>query len=134
MTDKNPLIVAIHGAGMHAGVWGGVVPHLLGYRIHALNLPGHTGTSTADDLLPTIDAMADFSGIFLADFGSDGPGGVQYNLSINGGDGTDSGVVDTNSGEKVILNLVGGEIIGSTEFGGLEVFRISVDLTGKDQL
>lgn len=50
-------IIAIHGAGMTAGVWGGLAPHLLDHSFRPLTLPGHdlkTGTA----LLPDIAAMA----------------------------------------------------------------------------
>lgn len=50
-------IIAIHGAGMTAGVWGGLAPHLLDHSFRPLTLPGHdpkTGTA----LLQDISAMA----------------------------------------------------------------------------
>lgn len=50
-------IVAIHGAGMTAGVWGGLVPHLLDHSFRALTLPGHDAKS-GGSLLPDIPAMA----------------------------------------------------------------------------
>lgn len=34
-------ILAIHGAGMHAGAWGGLIPFLTDYHFNALTLPGH---------------------------------------------------------------------------------------------
>ena len=50
-------IVAIHGAGMTAGIWGGLVPHLLDHSFRALTLPGHDAKS-GGSLLPDIAAMA----------------------------------------------------------------------------
>ena len=50
-------IVAIHGAGLHAGVWGGLVPHLLDHSFRAITLPGHD-VKSGTALLPDIAAMA----------------------------------------------------------------------------
>jgi len=43
MTDpqKRQTIIALHGAGMHAGIWGGMMPHLLDYHVSPVTLPGH---------------------------------------------------------------------------------------------
>lgn len=43
MTDpqKRQTIIALHGAGMHAGIWGGMIPHLLDYHVSPVTLPGH---------------------------------------------------------------------------------------------
>lgn len=57
MTQKRMNIVAIHGAGMTAGVWGGLVPHLLDHSFRALTLPGHDAKS-GGTLLPDIAGMA----------------------------------------------------------------------------
>ncbi|MCS5708169.1 VWA domain-containing protein [Candidatus Berkiella cookevillensis] len=83
------------------------------------------------------DAVASFAGIFSINFGADGPkdidnddiadiDAVQYTLSISA-EGTNSGLVDTLSNENIMLYLELGEVVGRTENGNLEVFRISVD-------
>lgn len=40
-TQKRQTIIALHGAGMHAGIWGGIMPHLLDYHVSPVTLPGH---------------------------------------------------------------------------------------------
>ncbi len=50
-------IVAIHGAGMTAGIWDALPSHLMGHSLRALTLPGHGG---GDAPLATIEDMADF--------------------------------------------------------------------------
>jgi len=67
-----------------------------------------------------------------SDFGADGAadaGSVVYSLDLNPGG---SGLVDTLSGEAVALSLEGGEIVGRTESGLDEVFRISIDPSSGD--
>ena len=67
-----------------------------------------------------------------SDFGADGAadsGSLVYSLDLNPGD---SGLVDTLSGEAVALSLEGGEIVGRTENGLDEVFRISIDPSSGD--
>ncbi len=63
MTNKRKTIIAIHGAGMNASVFGGLAP-LLGddHVFHAITLPGHDveGTSVRGDLLYSIQTMADW--------------------------------------------------------------------------
>lgn len=51
MPDQKKTIVAIHGAGMHAGVW-----ESLPLAAESLSLPGHAGTTGA--LLPSIEEMS----------------------------------------------------------------------------
>lgn len=50
-------IIAIHGAGMTAGIWGGIVPHLLDHAFRPVSLPGHD-PKAGSALLPDIPAMA----------------------------------------------------------------------------
>ncbi|GIK99904.1 MAG: hypothetical protein BroJett029_41130 [Alphaproteobacteria bacterium] len=68
-------------------------------------------------------------------FGSDGEAAATatvYGLVLNGGDGVDSGLDDTESGENVLLYTDGGAIVGRTAVGDEEVFRISVDSASGD--
>ncbi len=57
-------LIAVHGAGMNAQVWGGMAPHLAaaGYGAHfqAINLPGHHAGDDGSLLLEGIGAMAAF--------------------------------------------------------------------------
>ncbi len=56
--------------------------------------------------------------------GADGEQSKVYSLVLNAGA---TGLTDTLSGEPVVLSEEGGAIVGRTETGGDEVFRISVD-------
>ncbi|WP_143087934.1 DUF5801 repeats-in-toxin domain-containing protein [Nitratireductor indicus] len=56
--------------------------------------------------------------------GADGEQSKIYSLVLNDGS---TGLTDTASGEAVILVRDGDDIVGQTENGGAEVFRISVD-------
>ena len=82
-------------------------------------------------------AMASFAGVFSPDFGTDGgkdagndgmvdADAVTYALDVSA-PGVASGLTDTLSNESVALNLVGGDVVGTTSVGGDEVFRVSVD-------
>jgi VCBS repeat-containing protein len=75
------------------------------------------------------DAAVNFATAFTVSFGADGPGSVHYTLSINGGDGTDSGLIDTLTGDPVRLYMNGGAIEGRNG-SGETVFVISVDSGG----
>jgi pimeloyl-ACP methyl ester carboxylesterase len=55
--SNRKTIVAIHGAGMHGGIWGAITPHVLDYRFRALSLPGHAPDDNVP-LLSDIGAMA----------------------------------------------------------------------------
>lgn len=57
MGTSRKSIIAIHGAGMTGGVWGGLAPHLLDHSFRAITLPGHDPQNPAP-LLPDIAAMA----------------------------------------------------------------------------
>ncbi|MBN8243045.1 hypothetical protein JF546_08500 [Nitratireductor aquimarinus] len=61
--------------------------------------------------------------------GADGEQSKVYSLVLNAGA---TGLTDTLSGEPVVLSEEGGAIVGRTETGGDEVFRISVDANTGD--
>jgi VCBS repeat-containing protein len=88
---------------------------------------GSAGELILDETLLAVDATADLSGLFATtlDYGADGAGTVAYQLGVVAGP---SGLIDSLSGEAVILSIVGGVIFGRTSTH--EVFRISVDSTG----
>ncbi|WP_207209860.1 DUF5801 repeats-in-toxin domain-containing protein, partial [Tropicimonas sp. IMCC6043] len=94
---------------------------------------------TVDESDFTTDDSADFSTVFDPQFGNDGfkdaddndvedDDAVTYALSVKdlGGATVYSGLTDTLSNEAVVLTLEGGDVVGRTETGGLEVFRVSV--------
>ncbi|WP_085906899.1 DUF5801 repeats-in-toxin domain-containing protein [Kiloniella majae] len=75
------------------------------------------------------DDSLDFSGRFASSFGADGPGSLTYDVSAT--DGTDSGLIDTATGDPVLLYSQGGDVYGRV--GGSDgeiVFKVSVDGNG----
>ena len=54
-------LIALHGAGMNAQVWGGLAPHMAaagyGASFQPVNLPGHRGGEEAVPLLTTVADM-----------------------------------------------------------------------------
>ncbi|WP_275546138.1 retention module-containing protein [Pseudomonas sp. Marseille-Q0931] len=73
-------------------------------------------------------ATRDFSSAFNAEYGADGAGWLRYDLAIKA---TDSGLVDTTSGEKVKLSFnAQGVLEGRTETGNQLVFTLAVDQAG----
>ena len=73
------------------------------------------------------DASASFAGIFASSFGADGAGSITYALGTIAGP---SGLVDTATGQNVILSLNGTVVEGRTETGGDLVFTIAVAANG----
>jgi VCBS repeat-containing protein len=65
--------------------------------------------------------------VFTTNFGADGAGTVTYALGINGGS---TGLVDTATGQNVVLTLVGGQVVATAGVGGATVFTLSVDGSG----
>ena len=59
MTSKRKTIIALHGAGMNASVFGGIAP-LLGddHAFHAITFPGHD--AGRGELLYSIQAMGEW--------------------------------------------------------------------------
>jgi len=81
--------------------------------------------------------FADFSDLFDTAFGNDGfkdtddddvadADAITYAVTISNA-GDDTGLVDSLTGDAVLLDTEGLDVIGVTEFGGLEVFRVSAD-------
>ena len=98
-------------------------------------------TLTTDDAATIGEAFDTASASFSAAmqaavtplYGADGPGGLMvggYSLSINGGNGADSGL--NSNGLDILLSKEGGDVVGRTTAG--EVFRLSVDSNGLVQL
>ena len=97
--------------------------------------PSISATGAGPELLVdesdfTTDATASFAGAFTSDAGNDGEDGTAYTLSIVGGNGTDSGLDETLTGQSVLLSMDGDDIVGTIDGGATEVFRISVDGSG----
>ena len=75
------------------------------------------------------NATQSFAANFTANFGADGPGGITYSLGVSGAN-ADSGLVDTLTGQAVVLNVVNGQVVGTAGIGGPVVFTVSVDASG----
>jgi hypothetical protein len=86
-------------------------------------------TLTVDESAYGTDATASFAGQFTPTYGADGPGAaaLTYALTTPGGA---SGLIDTLTGESVVLSKVGNDIVGKTSGSGDTVFVVSVDATG----
>jgi hypothetical protein len=84
---------------------------------------------TVDETDLTIDATAPFAAAFSVNHGTDGAGTVTYALSVSAPN-ADSGLVDTATGQAVLLNAVGGVVEGRTAIDGDLVFTVSVAANG----
>ena len=76
------------------------------------------------------NASASFVNVFTAAFGVDGPaaaGPIVFALGINAGS---SGLIDTATGNAVVLALEGGQVVGRAGAGGAIVFTVSVNVAG----
>lgn len=73
---------------------------------------------------PSVFSSIDFSGVFLVDYGSNGPGDVTYALGLSGGSTTP--LLSSVSGESIRLENHNGVIEGLTE-GGQQAFTVTVD-------
>jgi|GEM_PF-1869155 len=73
------------------------------------------------------NATANFSGVFNVQPGADGLQSLTYNLSVQN---ANSGLVDTETNQEVILSLNAGVIEGRTSISNQLVFTLSVNLTG----
>jgi len=91
--------------------------------------PVNAPTLTVDDTTLLTDDTKNFAGQFTPTFGADGQGATprSYALSTPGGA---SGLVDTASGQNVVLSLSAGVIEGRTATSSLLVFTVSVDQSG----
>ncbi|AZO44962.1 hypothetical protein EJ076_29600 [Mesorhizobium sp. M7D.F.Ca.US.005.01.1.1] len=77
------------------------------------------------------NASDDFSTQFTKNGGTDGEASTIHTLSITGGNGTDSGLIDTASGGAVLLFNNGGVIEGRVgSSGGILVFTVTTTATG----
>ncbi|TGP13156.1 hypothetical protein EN874_033475, partial [Mesorhizobium sp. M1D.F.Ca.ET.231.01.1.1] len=90
---------------------------------------------TVDETTLATNATASFAGAFTPNSGADGPldadhngvadaGAVTYALGFNAGS---TGLVDTATGQAVVLSLEGGQVVGRAGAGGAIVFTVSTD-------
>lgn len=82
---------------------------------------------------PSTSDSGDFSALFAAAFGADGPAAADslvYGLSINGGNGTDSGLNDAVTDENILLRISAGDpnvIEGYLAGSGDIAFTLTLD-------
>jgi len=70
-------------------------------------------------------AVQDFASAFTSGYGTDGSGSITYKLAVT--DGADSGLLDTASGQAVLLYQDGdSKVVGKTETGGDVVFTLTL--------
>ncbi|QUL37989.1 DUF5801 repeats-in-toxin domain-containing protein [Erythrobacter sp. JK5] len=109
------------------------------------DVPDVTAVDTVAPTLATDDsdlgsiagatATGNFAGLFSTEFGADGAAASDatvFALSINGGDGTDSGLDDTLTGENILLRLNGDTIEGYLETSGDIAFTLALDPANGD--
>lgn len=82
------------------------------------------GALIVDETTFGTDATSNFAGAFISDFGADGPGTIVYSLQTSGGP---SGLVDTLTGDPVVVALEGGALVGRAGPGGPIVLVISIN-------
>ncbi|MEV8877382.1 DUF5801 repeats-in-toxin domain-containing protein, partial [Mesorhizobium ciceri] len=94
-------------------------------------------TLTVDESDFGTNASASFASVFTPVFGADGAAlvnPVTYALGFNAGA---TGLVDTASGQAVVLSLEAGQVVGRAGAGGAIVFTVATDASGNvtlDQL
>ncbi len=111
--------------------------------------PEVTATGAAVPVLETDDTnvpgdtdSADFGGLFTFSYGKDGPkddddngadaDAAVYALGLDTSGGDDSGLVDTLTGEDILLRYSGGMVEGYTAVSDLVAFTISIDSSDAD--
>ncbi|WP_220250952.1 DUF5801 repeats-in-toxin domain-containing protein [Billgrantia montanilacus] len=93
-----------------------------------INVEWTPANLTVDESNLDVTAAFDFSGYFSAEYGADGLDVRDYSLSV-AEDGIDSGLIDTLTGQAVLVKEVDGEIVGYVVINSEEVpvFTLNVD-------
>ncbi len=102
-----------------------------GPSVSAISGTGSTPYSNVSDANLGIDYTNTLSNYFSGGIGNTGADGgsisEEYTLGVSS-NGADSGLVDTQTGDKVLLKLEDGKVIGYTENNAnLTVFELSID-------
>jgi Mg-chelatase subunit ChlD len=82
---------------------------------------------TVDETDLLTNMTANFAGNFTGAYGADGAGTTTYSLGFTAGP---TGLVDTESGQSVVLSLNGGVLEGRTSVSNVLVFSVSADGAG----
>ncbi|PZV38975.1 DUF5801 repeats-in-toxin domain-containing protein [Mesorhizobium kowhaii] len=93
----------------------------------SISTTGVEPTLTVDETVLATNATASFAANFSSAFGADGAGTLTYALGITAGS---TGIVDTATGEAVVLSLNGGVVEGRTATTNVLVFTVSVSAAG----
>src|SRR5215467_324854 len=102
--------------------------------------PTITASATGEPTLTTTDpnsgssstANGAFAIQFTTNFGADGQATANSEtFAFSNVSGVDSGVIDTATGQHVLLSGGGSQIVGTVNSGATPVFTVSVDSTGK---
>ncbi|RWN21318.1 MAG: hypothetical protein EOR94_08135 [Mesorhizobium sp.] len=97
----------------------------------SISTSGNEPTLTVDETALGPDATQSFVANFSSAFGADGAGTITYALAFNAGP---TGLVDTLTGEAVVLSLNGTVLEGRTAGTSDLVFTVSVDAAGSATL
>ena len=95
--------------------------------VPTIALNGSTPSLVVDETTFTTDDTESFAGAFTIVSGADQPVSTVYALGFNAGA---TGLVDTATNQAVVLSLESGAVVGRTQVGGLEVFRVTVAANG----
>ncbi|HKR16816.1 DUF5801 repeats-in-toxin domain-containing protein [Rhizorhapis sp.] len=99
--------------------------------VPSIEATGAVPSLTVDESDLSVDASASFVNVFTSGYGADGAGSVVYTLGINQGA---TGLIDSLTGEAVVLSLEGGQVIGRTETTHELVFVVSENGAGEVSL
>ncbi|MFB2862510.1 DUF5801 repeats-in-toxin domain-containing protein [Aeromonas sp. MdU4] len=78
----------------------------------------------------SLNASANYAGLFTSNFGADGAGTLAYSLSVSA-TGVDSGLNDTATGQNILLYLESGNVVGRVgNSSGNVAFTLTVSNSG----
>ncbi|RVA97578.1 type I secretion C-terminal target domain-containing protein, partial [Mesorhizobium sp. M7A.F.Ca.CA.004.01.1.1] len=95
--------------------------------VPTISAPGASNSLTVDETVLATNDTQSFAGAFTSSFGADGAGAITYALGFNAGT---TGLVDTASGQAVVLSLEAGQVVGRAGIGGAIVFTVTTDASG----
>jgi VCBS repeat-containing protein len=97
----------------------------------SISTTGVEPSLTVDETNLAANASASFAANFTSAFGADGAGAVTYALTVTGGNGVASGLIDVATGSAIVLVNNAGVIEGHVATtGGLLAFTVTVDASG----
>lgn len=100
----------------------------------AVGAPVASALTVDETALGTSSGAIDFSGLFTPDYNADSNGTIGgYKLGISA-EGAATGLVDTATGEAVVLHMNGSTVEGVTAVGGDVVFTLTVSTGGEVEL